>query len=165
MEATLSFTGENSNTEAPAWRLTPWAAPEKERVQPLSRCLVPEPVLCVEVSPTISSWCRSTSRTSSVSFPASEVTFHIPRTSRRCWVSTRPGPRLCLPPGSQCTRPLWLSLQVVSPQAPRCLFGLGLAGPRGSRPGHQTLANELPSQVWLQKGAPDSLVWARWHSS
>jgi len=46
---------ENSNTAAlswglvsiptPAWCLTPWATPEKERVQ--HRCLVPEPVLCV----------------------------------------------------------------------------------------------------------------------
>jgi len=32
--------------------------------------------------------------------------------------------------------------------------GLGPAGPHGSRPGHQTLDDEHPSQVWLQKGAP-----------
>jgi len=117
MEVTLSFTGENSNTAVlsrglvsiptPAWRLTPWATPEKERVQPLSRSLVPEPVLCMKVSPTISSWYRSTSRTSSGSFPASEVTFQVPRTSRRCRGSARPGPRFCLPllPAIQRTQP------------------------------------------------------------
>ncbi len=42
-----------------AQRQPPWAIPEKERVQPLSRRLVPEPVLCVEVRPTISSWYHS----------------------------------------------------------------------------------------------------------
>ena len=41
------------------------------RVQPLSRTLVSEPMLCVEVSPTISCWYRSTSHTSSGSVPAS----------------------------------------------------------------------------------------------
>jgi len=44
---------------------------------------------------------------------------------------------------------------------PRSLFGLGPAEPRGSRPGHQTLADELPSRVLLQKGALVSLVQAR----
>jgi len=48
---------------------------------PLSRSLVPEPTLCAEVSPTISSWYCSISHTSSLSFPASEVTFHVPRAS------------------------------------------------------------------------------------
>ncbi|KAI3352608.1 hypothetical protein L3Q82_005543 [Scortum barcoo] len=43
-----------------------------------SRSWVPEPKLCVEVSPTISSRYLSTSRTSSGSFPPSEVTFHVP---------------------------------------------------------------------------------------
>ncbi|KAK5610108.1 hypothetical protein CRENBAI_011479 [Crenichthys baileyi] len=38
-------------------------------------------MLCVEASPTISSRYLSTSRTSSGSFPPSEVTFHIPRAS------------------------------------------------------------------------------------
>jgi len=89
----------------PAWRLTPWETLEKEKVQPLSRSLVPEPVLWVEVSPTVSSWYRSTFRTSSGSFPTSEVTFHAPRTSLRCLGSAHTGPRLCLPPGLQCTRP------------------------------------------------------------
>ncbi len=36
----------------PAWHLTPWATLEKNRFQPLSRSLVPEPTLHVEVSPT-----------------------------------------------------------------------------------------------------------------
>ncbi|KAK5866698.1 hypothetical protein PBY51_020867 [Eleginops maclovinus] len=56
MEATLSYTGVNSNKAAlnrglvsiptSARRLTPWATPEKNRVQPLSRSKVPEPTLC-----------------------------------------------------------------------------------------------------------------------
>ncbi|KAK0136677.1 hypothetical protein N1851_027150 [Merluccius polli] len=57
-EATLSSTGVNSNILAPsrgaisiatpARRLSPVATPEWKRVQPLSRRLVPEPLLCVE---------------------------------------------------------------------------------------------------------------------
>ncbi|MED6250358.1 hypothetical protein ATANTOWER_030609 [Ataeniobius toweri] len=50
-------------------------------VQPFSRSWVPEPTLCVEVSPTISSRYLSTTRTSSGSFPPGEVTFHVPRAS------------------------------------------------------------------------------------
>ncbi|KAK3574541.1 hypothetical protein QTP86_009535 [Hemibagrus guttatus] len=56
----------------PARRLSPWGTPEKQRVQPLSRSWVPEPRLCVEASPTISSRYRSTSLTSSGSFSPSE---------------------------------------------------------------------------------------------
>ncbi|KAK0154873.1 putative uncharacterized transposon-derived protein F52C9.6 [Merluccius polli] len=90
-EATFSSTGVNSNILAPsrgaisiatpARRLSPVATPEWKRVQPLSRRLVPEPLLCVEVRPTISSRNFSTSRTSSGSFPTREVTFHVPRAS------------------------------------------------------------------------------------
>ena len=40
--------------------------------------------------------------------------------------------------------------------APRCLFGLSPAGPRG-KPGHQALAGGPSLQAWLQKGAPDFL--------
>uniref|UniRef100_A0A8C6KHI1 General transcription factor IIA, 1 n=1 Tax=Nothobranchius furzeri TaxID=105023 RepID=A0A8C6KHI1_NOTFU len=90
-EATLSSPGVNPNTQAeslgankkptPALRLSPGATPAKESVQPLSRTWVPEPMLCVEVSPTISSRYCSTSATSSCSFPASEVTFHEPLNS------------------------------------------------------------------------------------
>lgn len=46
----------------------------KERVQRLFRSLVPGPAQCVEVRPNISSWYSSTSRNSSCSFPAREVT-------------------------------------------------------------------------------------------
>ena len=53
----------------PALRLSPRATPEWKRVQPLSRGLVPESKPCVEVSPTISSWNCSASRTNSGSFP------------------------------------------------------------------------------------------------
>ncbi|TWW81826.1 hypothetical protein D4764_01G0016410 [Takifugu flavidus] len=42
---------------------------------------LPEPLLCVEVRPTISSRNFSTSRTNSGSFPTREVTFHVPRAS------------------------------------------------------------------------------------
>ena len=66
----------------PTRRLTPWATPEKNRVQPLSISKVPEPTLCVEVSLTRSNWLRSTSRTSSGSFPPREVTFHVPKASK-----------------------------------------------------------------------------------
>jgi len=139
-----------------AWRLTPWATPEKERVQPLSRSF--------EASPTISSWYHSTSRTSSFSFPAR-------------WHSTSIEPvgdagdlhaqGSCLPPGLQSTQPQpndspcrWWAHREVTPRRP---FGLGLAGPHGSRFSHQMLANKLPFQVRLQKGALVSLVQARWH--
>lgn len=66
IEAILLCTGENSNTAV--WglvsitkstqRLSFWASP---------RSVVPELMLCVEVGPTISSWYRSTSHTSSSS--------------------------------------------------------------------------------------------------
>ncbi|KAK0148965.1 hypothetical protein N1851_010649 [Merluccius polli] len=98
----------------PAWRLSPVATPEWKRVQPLSRRLVPEPLLCVEVRPTISSRNFSTSRTSSGSFPTREVTFHVPRASFCSRGSDRQGPRLRPPPSSHCTRPLWPLLLVVS---------------------------------------------------
>ncbi|KAK0156341.1 hypothetical protein N1851_000378 [Merluccius polli] len=123
-EATLSSTGVNSNILAPsrgaisiatpARRLSPVATPEWKRVQPLSRRLVPEPLLCVEVRPTISSRNFSTSRTSSGSFPTREVTFHVPRASFCSRGSDRQGPRLRPPPSSHCTRPLWPLLLVVS---------------------------------------------------
>ena len=123
-EATLSSTGVNSNIQAPsrgaisiatpARRLSPVATPEWKRVQPLSRRLVPEPLLCVEVRPTISSRNFSTSRTSSGSFPTREVTFHVPRASFCSRGSDRQGPRLRPLPSSQCTRPLWPLLLVVS---------------------------------------------------
>ncbi|KAK0137965.1 hypothetical protein N1851_025840 [Merluccius polli] len=122
-EATLSSTGVNSNILAPsrgaiiatpARRLSPVATPEWKRVQPLSRRLVPEPLLCVEVRPTISSRNFSTSRTSSGSFTTREVTFHVPRASFCSRGSDRQGPRLRPPPSSHCTRPLWPLLLVVS---------------------------------------------------
>ncbi|KAK0146532.1 hypothetical protein N1851_014139 [Merluccius polli] len=130
-EATLSSTGVNSSILAPsrgaisiatpARRLSPVATPEWKRVQPLSRRLVPEPLLCVEVRPTISSRNFSTSHTSSGSFPTREVTFHVPRASFCSRGSDRQGPCLRPPPSSHCTRPLWPLLLVVAavPQKPR----------------------------------------------
>ena len=91
----------------PALRLSPWATPQRNRVQPISRRLVPEPKPCVEVSPTISSQNHSTSRTSSGTFPNREVTFHVPRASF--------SRRLRLLPSSHCTQPPWRLPRVVSP--------------------------------------------------
>ncbi len=71
---------------------------------------------CVEVIPTISSRNLSTSRTISGSFPASEVTFHVPRAIFRVQGSGCLGPRLRLPPDPLSTGPLRSLLQVVSPQ-------------------------------------------------
>lgn len=45
-----------TSTLTPALHLSPRATPEWNRVQAFSRSLVPEPMLCVEVSPTISRW-------------------------------------------------------------------------------------------------------------
>lgn len=60
-EVNLLLQGENSNTLAlsvgsvsipnPARHLSIWATTEKNRVQPLYRCLVPELLLCLEVKP------------------------------------------------------------------------------------------------------------------
>ncbi|KAK0151079.1 hypothetical protein N1851_007770 [Merluccius polli] len=162
-EAILSSTGVNSNILAPsrgaisiatpARRLSPVATPEWKRVQPLSRRLVPEPLLCVEVRPTISSRNFSTSRTSSGSFPTREVTFHVPRASFCSRGSDRQGPRLRPPPSSHCTRPLRPLLLVVSRRegGPTSSFR---AVPRGYRPGHQALAAEPHPQAWLQGEAP-----------
>ncbi|KAK0132160.1 hypothetical protein N1851_033046 [Merluccius polli] len=166
-EATLSSTGVNSNTLAPsrgaisiatpARRLSPVATPEWKRVQPLSRRLVPEPLLCVEVRPTISSRNFSTSRTSSGSFPTSEVTFHVPRASFCSRGSDRQGPRLRPPPSSHCTRPLWPLLLVVSRRegGPTSSFR---AVPGRAPPGHQALAAEPHPQAWLQGEAPGNVT-------
>ncbi|KAK0137955.1 hypothetical protein N1851_025831 [Merluccius polli] len=162
-EATLSSTGVNSNILAPsrgaisiatpARRLSPVATPEWKRVQLLSRRLVPEPLLCVEVRPTISSRNFSTSRTSSGSFPTREVTFHVPRASFCSRGSDRQGPRLRPPPSSHCTRPLWPLLLVVSRRevGPTSSFR---AVPGRAPPGHQALAAEPHPQAWLQGEAP-----------
>ena len=64
----------------------------------------------VEMSPTISSWNLSTSRTSSGSVPNREVTFYVPRASFSSRGSDRQGLRL-----QHCTRPPWPLPRVVSP--------------------------------------------------
>ncbi len=165
-ETTFSFTGVNSNTwrlswgaiskPTPARRLSPWATPEWWRVHPLLRSVVPEPQPCVEVIPTISSWNLSTSRTISGSFPASEVTFHVPRASFRVQGSGCRGPRLRLPPDPLSTGPLRSLLQVVSPRegGPTSLLRAEHGRTRGERPGHQALAYEPQPRAWLQGGAP-----------
>ncbi|KAK5605584.1 hypothetical protein CRENBAI_009770 [Crenichthys baileyi] len=111
--------------------------------QPLSRRWVPEPTLCVEVSPTISSRYLSTSRTSSGSFPQSEVTFHVPRASLSIRGSGRRGLRLRPPPNPLCTGPSRFPLQVVGP------VGDGLASLVRAWPG------------WVLRGAtrPPGALW------
>ncbi|KAK0132085.1 hypothetical protein N1851_033120 [Merluccius polli] len=162
-EATLSSTGVNSNIQAPsqgavsiatpARRLSPVATPEWKRVQPLSRRLVPEPLLCVEVRPTISSRNFSTLRTSSGSFPTREVTFHIPRASFCSRGSDRQGPCLRPLPSSHCTRPLWPLPLVVSLREGGPTSSLrSVPVPMG--PGQQALTPEPHPQAWLQGGAP-----------
>ncbi|KAK0139106.1 hypothetical protein N1851_024333 [Merluccius polli] len=169
-EATLSSTGVNSNIQAPsqgavsiatpARRLSPVATPEWKRVQPLSRRLVPEPLLCVEVRPTISSRNFSTLRTSSGSFPTREVTFHIPRASFCSRGSDRQGPCLRPLPSSHCTRPLWPLPLVVSLREGGPTSSLrSVPVPMG--PGQQALTPEPHPQAWLQGGAPVTHVRAR----
>ncbi|MEQ2289076.1 hypothetical protein AMECASPLE_029380 [Ameca splendens] len=82
---------------------------------PVGHCWVPEPKLCMEVSPTISSLYLSTSRTSSGTFPPSEVTFHFPRASLSIRRLGHRGLHPRLLPDLVCTGPSWFSLQVVDP--------------------------------------------------
>ncbi len=85
----------------------------------------------------------STSRTISGSFPASEVTFHVPRASFRVQGSGCLGPRLRLPPDPLSTGPLRSLLQVVSPRE---------GGPTSllrAEPGRTPWG-----EAWLQGGAP-----------
>ncbi|KAI3352607.1 hypothetical protein L3Q82_005542 [Scortum barcoo] len=123
----LSFTGVNSNT----WRLS-WGAISKQAhtsSPPLtlgnSRVVEgPAPLkelgsraqaaMCVEVSPTISSRYLSTSRTSSGSFPPSEVTFHVPIARVLVQGLGRRGPPPRLLPKPHCTGPSWTFLRVTN---------------------------------------------------
>ncbi|KAF7642091.1 hypothetical protein LDENG_00264880, partial [Lucifuga dentata] len=59
--------------------------------------------MCMEVSPTISSWYLSTSHTSSGSFPAREVTFHVPRVRLHVQETVHVGLCPCPPPIRQRT--------------------------------------------------------------
>uniref|UniRef100_A0A3Q1CWI0 Uncharacterized protein n=1 Tax=Amphiprion ocellaris TaxID=80972 RepID=A0A3Q1CWI0_AMPOC len=128
--------------DTPARRLSPLATPEWKRVQPLSRGLVPEPLLCVEVRPTISSRNFSASHTSSGSFPAREVTFHVPRASLCSRGSVRQAPRPWPPPNTHGTGPLWPLLRVV---------GLLEGGPT-------SLLRAVPGRApWEEARPPDAL--------
>lgn len=91
---------------------------EKDLAQPLSRCLFPEPELCLEVGPSISSWYHLTSCTSD-SFPTREVTCHVPKPNSATKVLSS-GPLLRLPLIVHCmgSPNLILPLQLVRPQVP-----------------------------------------------
>ncbi|MED6250186.1 hypothetical protein ATANTOWER_026500 [Ataeniobius toweri] len=110
-------------------------------------------MLCMEASPTISSRYLLTSRTSSGSFPPSEVTFHIPRASLSIRRSGRQGLHLRLPPNPLCTGPSWFPLQVVGPLGDG-LASLVRAGPGwiDEQPSHQALSDQSRPQAWLQGG-------------
>lgn len=83
----------------PAQHVTPLVTPEQERVHPLFRSCLPEPKLCLEVSPS-----TSTSHKSSGSLPTCEVPFHIPRVSlchlELAWTGAHP----YLPPSIHSTQ-------------------------------------------------------------
>jgi len=103
-EATVSFSGENSNTAALSWGFVSIPSPACNLTLGNSR-KEQSPTLLQELGSRASAvrggkpnniylvllGC-STSRTSSGSFPASEVTFHVPRASLCCWRSARQSP-------------------------------------------------------------------------
>lgn len=158
----------------PARQLSPRTTPEKNRPQPLSRNLIPEPEQCAEVSPTISSWFYSTSCTGSGSYSTKEVSFHVPLNPS---VPTGLSMPSFLP--FPATRSIMHDPD-VNPyrwwahwaDAPFSLhlhwcyyFRLCPTGPHGPRPSHQMLASELPSHAWLLKDALVSLYRVKFSST
>ncbi|KAK5603272.1 hypothetical protein CRENBAI_011296 [Crenichthys baileyi] len=97
--------------------------------------------------PTISSRYLSTSRTSSDSFPPSELTFQVPRASLSIRGSGRRGLHLRPPPNRLCT-------------SPSRFPAVGPAGSREEQPSHQALSDESRPQAWLQGGTPAPPYWA-----
>lgn len=107
----------------PARRCSPWATPEYSRVHPLSRNWVPEPMLCVEVSLTISSWSLTTSHLRSGFLLSNMVRFHVPIARGLAQGLGHQGILPRLPPKSLCTFPSWnclwvVGLQEVEPTSP-----------------------------------------------
>lgn len=124
-EATLLSTGESSNTQCPRWGakckltparcLSPWAMSGWNKVQPFSRNLVLDPMMCVEVSPVIYCWYLSTSCTISGSFPARNYILCPWREIGKLG-SEDQGPCLRSLSMASCTYLLWPYLQVMGPQ-------------------------------------------------
>jgi len=83
-----------------------WTTPEMDRVQPFSRSLAPESVLFVDLSPTISSWCRPPPAPALALFPLARSRSR----SLCCQQSVPPGPLPGLPAGLHSTEPHFLSL-------------------------------------------------------
>ncbi|MEQ2289417.1 hypothetical protein AMECASPLE_032780, partial [Ameca splendens] len=105
-------------------------------------------------SPTISSRYLLTSRTSSGSYPPSEVTFHVPRASLSIQGSGRRGVHLRPSASPLCTGPSRFPLQVVGPLGDG-LTSLVWAWPaRVPRGATQALSDESRPQAWLQDGTP-----------
>lgn len=127
-----SHVGENTTAPTLAWCFSLWATLDKERVHPLSSSSLPEPVLSVELSLTISSWYHSTFHHSSSSFPVKELTFCILRTSLCSQESANIGTCFCLLLGLQSTQPQCLSL--------------------GQGPGHLMLTTSFPSRSGFRRG-------------
>lgn len=128
-----------------------------------STWVVSEPVIFVEMSPTISSWYHSTFCTFSGSFSARDVMFQVTRTSLWCQGLWHLGSLLCwphrayiAPVSSAGYGPTAWWLHVVSlcfRRAPR------------TKAQAQTDAGELPSMVWLQEGALFFSVFKQFFSS
>ena len=147
----LSCSSGGSHTANLPGRLLPWTTPEKETAQPLSRSLVLELPLCVEVSP--KSWYFATYCTSSSSFPAREVTFHIPKARPRSQGSGHPcSPVLALflPEARYTMRPTpFLSLVDSEPTSGRPHF----------------FSAEPSWAPWEQKREDLPSFVQRWHSN
>lgn len=80
----------NKGIPIPVCWLSLRVAPEWNRVWPISRTLVAELKLCVEVSPTIFSWYFSASHTNLGSSPNRKIAFHVPTASAAGDLTTRP---------------------------------------------------------------------------
>ena len=118
----------------------------KTESQLLSKKLVPEPELCIQVRPTISSWYPSTSCTSSGSFTIRGITFYVPivNFSNRFHIA----PDIY---GSSCG--WWTHIRTD----PCPLFRLSPTEPHGKKPRHQGLTYRPLHQVLLQGGVLVSL--------
>lgn len=121
-EATPSSARVNPNIQAPSWVainlptpvrcFSPWETPELKTVQAPLRGLGSDTKLCVEVGPAKASQYFQGSHTGSGSFPAKEVTFHVPRARFGSRGSDHQDP--CLLPPQRSLTPLAPSTMIRS---------------------------------------------------